>query len=217
MSEKVFDNRFCLLESLGHGRLGEVYKAYNIWNKQEVALRISYPEADSKTAEQRLKTEFVLLKELVHPGIVEVYDFGYNEDGRPYFSMEYIKGKGVEEAFKEKGYDFLYGFIWELCEILGYLHSRGIVHCDLKLDNLKVVESLFGIKLLDFGLSEKIGSRVGRQLKGTLDYMAPEIFSGGSLDGRTDLYSLGIILYQVTTSQLPFPSKDPVRVVAGHL
>ncbi|MCJ7507342.1 MAG: hypothetical protein MUO85_01260, partial [candidate division Zixibacteria bacterium] len=64
----------------------------------------------------------MLLKELVHPGIVEVYDFGYNEDGRPYFSMEYIKGKGVEEAFKEKGYDFLYGFIWELCEILGYLH-----------------------------------------------------------------------------------------------
>ncbi|HEX9916476.1 MAG TPA: hypothetical protein VGB16_01960, partial [candidate division Zixibacteria bacterium] len=77
MSERVFDNRFCLLENLGHGRLGEVDKAYNIWNKQEVALRISYPEADSKAAEQGLKTEFVLLKELVHPGIVEVYDFGY--------------------------------------------------------------------------------------------------------------------------------------------
>jgi predicted ATPase len=217
MSEKVFDNRFCLLESLGHGKSGEVYKAYNIWNKQEVALRIACPEGDSKVVGQRLKTEFKLLKELVHPGIVEVYDFGYSEDGRPYFSMEYVKGRGVEEAFREKGYDFLYRFIWELCEVLGYLHSRGIVHCDLKLGNLKVVEGLFGVKLLDFGLSERIGSRVGRQLKGTLDYMAPEIFSGGSLDGRTDLYSLGVILYQVTTSQLPFPSGDPVRIVAGHL
>ncbi|HEX9917351.1 MAG TPA: tetratricopeptide repeat protein [candidate division Zixibacteria bacterium] len=217
MDSGTFSGRYQILENLGIGGLGEVYKVIDLWTERELALKIATPEELAEDGGENFKTEFVLLKELVHPGIVEVYDFGYGEDGRPYFSMEYIKGKGVEEAFKEKGYDFLYRFIWELCEILGYLHSRGIVHCDLKLDNLKVVEGLFGVKLLDFGLSEKIGSRVGRQLKGTLDYMAPEIFSGGSLDGRTDLYSLGVILYQVTTSQLPFPSKDPVRVVAGHL
>lgn len=217
MDSGISFGRYQILENLGIGGLGEVYKIIDLWTERELALKIATSEELAEDGGENFKAEFVLLKELVHPGIVEVYDFGYSEDGRPYFSMEYIKGRGIEEVFKEKGYDFLYRFIWELCEILGYLHSRGIVHCDLKLDNLKVVEGLFGTKLLDFGLSEKMGSRVGRQLKGTLDYMAPEIFSGGSLDGRTDLYSLGVILYQVTTSQLPFPSQDPIRVVAGHL
>jgi len=217
MEKKTFSGRYEILENLGKGGLGEVHRALDLWNKREVALKVATAEELAEDGEQSFKSEFLLLKELVHPGIVEVYDFGYNEDGRPYFSMEYVKGKGIDEAFKERGYGFLYRFIWEISEVLGYLHARGIVHCDLKKDNLKVVESSFGIKLLDFGLSEKIGSRIGRQLKGTLDYMAPEVFSGGNLDGRTDLYSLGVILYEVVTSQLPFPSEDPIRVVAGHL
>jgi serine/threonine protein kinase len=214
--EDIFSIRYRLLERLGKGGLGEVYHAFDTWEEQDVAIKLANQETLSKDEIENFKEEYRLLKQLKHPGLVEAYDFNYSGDC-PYFSMEYVPGKSLEEAFTDGGVELLNILTIELCEVLGFIHQRGIIHCDLKPDNIKVTSSPFRIKLLDFGLAEKKGSRINQQPKGTLFYMSPEVFQKKPLDERSDLYSLGVILYQATTSKLPFSYSDPVQVVSAHL
>lgn len=208
-----------------------MYRACDRWTEKEVALKVLTANAENPSLLQDFKKEFLLLTQLKHPGVVEALDFGYTEDisqpgkSSPYFTMEFIEGKNLGEAFSDLSdlhqtsveFERLYHIIWQICDILEFLHLRDIVHCDLKPDNLKVTNSIFGLKILDFGLAEKTGSKRGRRTKGTLPYMAPEMFKELSLDGRTDLYSLGIILYEIVTSRLPFDSDEPVKIVSAQL
>ncbi|MCJ7507789.1 MAG: tetratricopeptide repeat protein [candidate division Zixibacteria bacterium] len=229
--EDIFSIRYKLLERLGKGGLGEVYHAFDSWEEQNVAIKLAnqssqdtsqdpefgeFVETLSKDEIENFKEEYRLLKQLKHPGLVEAYDFNYSGDC-PYFSMEYIQGKSLGEAFREGGSELLSILMVELCEVLEFIHQRGIIHCDLKPDNIKVTSSPFKIKLLDFGLAERKGSKINQQPKGTLYYMSPEVFQKKPLDERSDLYSLGIILYQATTSRLPFSYSDPVQIVSAHL
>jgi serine/threonine protein kinase/tetratricopeptide (TPR) repeat protein len=232
-----FSNRYKIIKDLGEGGIGRVYKVYDLWSKKEIALKIFTLGKEEVHALESFKSEFLLLAQLRHPGVVEVFDFGYaNPPGDlvhlghlhgevPYFTMEFVKGKTLCQSLNlSRSKDSiwlesekLYHFIWQICDILEYLHLRGIVHCDLKPDNLKVTDRIFNLKLLDFGLSEQIGSRRKKMAKGTLPYMAPEMFSDDPLDERTDLYSLGVILYELVTAKLPFFSDDPMKIVSGHL
>lgn len=196
-----------------------------------MALKTLSSETSDAAALRGFEKEFLLLAQLKHPGVVEVLDFGYSEDaalpGRvtPYFTMEYVEGRSLEEVLASLRLPQpspaelveMNRLIWQMCDILEFLHLRGIVHCDLKPDNIKITERAYGPKILDFGLFEEIGSRTGFETKGTLPYMAPEMFRQEPLDERTDLYSLGILLYQVITGRLPFASDDPVKIVSGHL
>jgi serine/threonine protein kinase/tetratricopeptide (TPR) repeat protein len=237
-----FSNRYKIIQDLGAGGIGRVYKAYDLWNRKEIALKILTIGKQDLLALERFKNEFLLLTQLRHPGVVEVFDFGYtkssmsadhtNEEPHfdllpgevPYFTMEFVEGKTLYQSFDlssqasiQMESERLYHFIWQICDILEYLHLRGIVHGDLKPDNLKVTDRIFNLKLLDFGLAEGIGTKRKKAAKGTLPYMAPEMFSDEPLDERTDLYSLGVILYELVTSQLPFFSDDPMKIVSGHL
>ncbi len=228
---QILSHRYRMLQLLGEGGLGKVYKAYDQWTQREVALKVLTGDGENPSFLQRFQREFLLLYQLKHPGVVKVLDFGYSEDALqkgkplPYFSMELVEGKTLGQAFAnlfdsdKSSYQFeqLYRLIWQICDILEFIHLRGIVHCDLKPENLKITDQTFRSKILDFGLAEMIGSRRGKETKGTLLYMAPEMFSGKSLDGRTDLYSLGIILYELVTSSPPFSSDDPVKIVSAHL
>ena len=238
-----FSDRYKIIEDLGEGGIGRVYKAYDLWNRKEVALKILVSVKENPLLLESFKNEFLLLTQLRHPGVVEVFDFGYTKlsgwtnatgdmtplshlpDEVPYFTMEFVEGQTLYHSFdlsnskdfSQRESEKLFHFIWQICDILEYLHLRGIVHCDLKPDNLKVTDRIFNLKLLDFGLSEESGSKREKTAKGTLPYMAPEIFSDEPLDERTDLYSLGIILYELVTSKLPFISDDPMKIVSGHL
>ncbi|MCJ7577174.1 MAG: serine/threonine-protein kinase, partial [candidate division Zixibacteria bacterium] len=232
-----FSNRYKITKDLGEGGIGRVYKAYDLWSKKEIALKILTLEKEKVDVWENFKSEFLLLTQLRYPGVVEVFDFGYAKPPGdlahlghlhgevPYFTMEFVKGKTLYQSFNLSSSkdsiwlesEKLYRFIWQICDILEYLHLRGIVHCDLKPDNLKITDQLFNLKLLDFGLSEQIGTRRKKTAKGTLPYMAPEMFSDEPLDERTDLYSLGVILYELVTSKLPFFSDDPIKIVSGHL
>jgi len=237
-----FSNRYKIIQDLGEGGIGRVYKAYDLWNRKEIALKILTIGKQDLLVLESFKNEFLLLTRLRHPGVIEVFDFGYEKlsssgehpDGIPlldpipgevpYFTMEFVEGKTLYQSFDLSSQDSiqmeserLYQFIWQICDILEYLHLRGIVHGDLKPDNLKVTERIFNLKLLDFGLSEEIGTKRGKAAKGTLPYMAPEMFLDEPLDERTDLYSLGVILYELVTSKLPFFSDDPMKIVSGHL
>jgi len=232
-----FSNRYKIIKDLGEGGIGRVYKAFDLWSKKEIALKILTLEKEKVDVWENFKSEFLLLTQLRHPGVVEVFDFGYAKPPGdlahlghlhgevPYFTMEFVKGKTLYQSFnlsisKDSIWlesEKLYRFVWQICDILEYLHLRGIVHCDLKPDNLKITDQLFNLKLLDFGLSEQIGTRRKKTAKGTLPYMAPEMFSDEPLDERADLYSLGVILYELVTSRFPFFSDDPMKIVSGHL
>jgi len=235
MSEKktsqVFSRRYEILQFLGEGGIGKVYRAYDGWIEKDVALKVLPPDVKNPSPLENFQREFLLLTQFKHPGVVEVLDFGYSEDvtqpGKlsPYFTMELVEGKNLGEALANfldpqpapAEFERLTHLIWQICDILEFLHLRGMVHCDLKPDNLKVTDRIFRPKVLDFGLSEKIGARRGKETKGTLPYMAPEMFSEKPLDGRTDLYSLGVILYELVTSKLPFSFDDPVKIISAHL
>jgi serine/threonine protein kinase/tetratricopeptide (TPR) repeat protein len=235
MSQKqipqTFSYRYTILHHLGEGGTGKVYRAHDRWIGKDVALKLLVVDAEDCSLLQEFKDEFSLLAELKHPGVVEVLDFGYSHDGSrrggtlPYFTMEFVDGKSLRESFShllepaQAPADFgrLYHLIWQICDILEFLHLRGLVHCDLKPDNLKVTDRHFRPTILDFGLYQHIGSRGDKRTKGTLPYMAPEVFREEPLDGRTDLYSLGIILYELVTSRLPFWSDDPLKIISAHL
>ncbi|MCK4386285.1 MAG: protein kinase, partial [candidate division Zixibacteria bacterium] len=244
-----FSARYKITEDLGEGGIGRVYKAHDRWNRKEIALKVLTTGKENLLFWESFKTEFLLLTQLRHPGVVEVFDFGYAKPSRmgklpdeiahldpvqdevPYFTMEFVEGKTLHQSFDPLSsksashfkdsilpqYEKLYHFIWQICDILEYLHLQGIVHCDLKPENLRITDGIFNLKLLDFGLSEEIGTKRKKTTKGTLPYMAPEMFLDKPLDQRTDLYSLGVILYELVTSKLPFFSDDPVKIVSGHL
>jgi eukaryotic-like serine/threonine-protein kinase len=118
--EDIFSIRYRLLERLGKGGLGEVYHAFDTWEEQDVAIKLANQETLSKDEIENFKEEYRLLKQLKHPGLVEAYDFNYSGDC-PYFSMEYVPGKSLEEAFTDGGVELLNILTIELCEVLGFI------------------------------------------------------------------------------------------------
>lgn len=227
----TWSHRYEILQHLGEGGIGNVYRAFDAWTKKDVALKVLTADFSDPSVLQHFRREFLLLTRLKHPGVVEVFDFGYCENAagietpQPYFTMEFVEGRSLRESFpdlcdprKAKAqFEALYQLIRQICDVLEFLHLRGTVHCDLKPDNLKLTGTSFNPKILDFGLFERIGAKRGQEAKGTLPYMAPEMFDRAALDERSDLYSLGVVLYEVVTSRLPFPYDDPVKIVSAHL
>jgi len=223
-SVESFKREFLLLSQLKHPGVVEALD----FGYSELCAQADVPSFEASSS---FDTESHFVPSALSARQDEVQDMplpghkGIPESGVPYFTMELVEGKSLQEIFT----DFsdpnqasaelkrLYHLIWKICDILEFLHLRGIVHCDLKPDNLKITERVFRPKILDFGLSEKIGARRGKETKGTLPYMAPEMFKEEPLDERTDLYSLGIILYELVTSQLPFFFDDPVKIISAHL
>jgi serine/threonine protein kinase/tetratricopeptide (TPR) repeat protein len=205
--------RYQILKKLGQGGIGEVYKVYDLWEGKELALKLLL----NKSYLKKFQQEFQLMTQLQYPGLVQAFDFGYTEEKRAYFSMELVEGTPPYQINFKEDLEKLYLIGLKLVMILDYIHSQGIVHCDLKPDNVRVTKDPFGIKLLDFGLSEKMGSSTRSKPKGTLAYIAPEVLKNKKIDERADLYSLGIMLYELLTGRLPFSSDDPMKLLSSHL
>ncbi|MFH1335504.1 MAG: tetratricopeptide repeat protein, partial [Candidatus Zixiibacteriota bacterium] len=227
----IFSHRYQILQDLGEGGIGIVYRSLDRWTGKDIALKVLAADLVNPSLLESFKREFLMLSQLKHPGVTEVFDFGYsNPTGvigtpLPYFTMEFVDGKslsesfpGLHNSFESSGeMEIFHHLVSQMCDILEFIHLRGLVHCDLKPDNIKITGHIFKPKILDFGLAEKAGSRRIKETKGTLPYMAPEMFKEEPLDARTDLYSLGVILYELVTSKLPFSSDDPVKIVSAHL
>ncbi|HEX7400890.1 MAG TPA: protein kinase, partial [candidate division Zixibacteria bacterium] len=227
----IFSHRFQILQDLGEGGIGIVYRSLDRWTGKDTALKTLAADLVNPSLLESFKREFLMLSQLKHPGVVEVFDFGYSSSTDaigtplPYFTMEFVDGKSLSESFPDFHNSFessgemeiFHSLVSQMCDILEFIHLRGLVHCDLKPDNIKITGHIFKPKILDFGLAEKAGSKRIKETKGTLPYMAPEMFKEEPLDARTDLYSLGVILYELVTSKLPFSSDDPVKIVSAHL
>jgi tRNA A-37 threonylcarbamoyl transferase component Bud32 len=218
---KVSD--YILLEKLGVGATAVVYKAINIRTKNLVALKLIHKHIlNEDIIKERVENEIEINKLLSHPNIVKSIDYNLDDD-LPYIAFEYVEGKSLDKILKEKKKLNIYETIniWmQLLEALDYAHQKGIVHRDLKPENilLKLTSDNLEtatVKITDFGISKIINKtlNITQDFVGTPWYMSPEQIKGQKVDQRSDIYSLGIIIFQLLTGKLPFGQSDNIYTV----
>ena len=222
MSRKVLNERYQLELKLGEGGMGSVYRALDLATNRDVAVKILRRDlAESKHARRRFAREARAAGMLNHPGIVRTMDFV--DDIRPYLVMELINGVSLRRYVRRERPDVfrLLEISDELCDSLAHAHDRGVVHRDLKPDNI-VVTPEGRVKILDFGLARvripEIShlTRSGSAL-GTCSYMAPEQAAGKPADERSDLYAIGVLLYEALTGSIPFTADEPASILYMHV
>lgn len=208
---------FELVERLGAGGMGVVYKATQLSLGRQVAVKLLPEESrNDPQIEERFRREIAILAHLHHPNIVGIVDGGVCELGA-YFVMELVDGISLRHVFTHGGLKppETLRIIPQICDALEYAHSRGVIHRDIKPENI-LIDRSGRVRLLDFGLSRLVQqdapSLVTRptQVLGTFEYMAPEQREGSrSVDHRSDLYSLGVVIYEMLTGELPIGRFDP--------
>jgi serine/threonine-protein kinase len=168
----------------------------------------------------RFRTEIDVLRSLNHPNIVRIFDVG-EDSGRQFYVMEYLSGGSLDEIIEKRGAVGLNGALdvaTTICSALDHAHAAGIIHRDLKPANV-LLDEKGRAKVVDFGiakLTETEGVTVTRQVLGTVEYMSPEQAAGVEIDRRTDIYSLGIVLYEMLTGRVPFRSQSVAAVLKSH-
>src|SRR3954454_13142341 len=193
-----------------------VYRVFDVSDKRDEAIKILRHELSEPQQLLRFKAEFATLAGLEHPSIVKVFDFGLIYDRFPYFTMEFFAGKKISEFFDGQNWDALYDVVLQIASGLHHIHHLGIIHLDLKPSNVLVSDS--GVaKIMDFGLAIETHQVLDRKIRGTLQYMAPEVLKQDRVDSRADLYALGMTLYETVTGALPGYGKAPIDVIRMHL
>ena len=210
--------KYEVVDLLGKGGMGVVYKANDPFLGRAVAIKMmtTVDYVDNPDLLQRFYREAQSTGNLHHRNIVTVYELG-DQDGSPYLVMEYLEGESLDAIISSRRALNLLekiNFIAEVCDGLAYAHQRSVVHRDIKPGNIMVLKDS-GVKIVDFGIAH-IGNRtVTRtgQLLGSLPYMSPEQISGKQVDARTDIFSLGVVLYQLLTFNLPFEGETPAATL----
>src|SRR5215813_14141288 len=202
----VLRQRYRLDSEIGRGGMGVVYRATDLELMREVAVKVLVGAASSD-ARQRLIREARAAAALNHPHIIAVHDVG-EAQGIPFFVMELVDGPSLAKA-RPSDLPHIVEIACQVCAALDHAHANEIVHRDLKPDNvlLSAASQSVSVKLADLGLAlPAYGERISRAglIMGTASYIAPEQALGQPVDGRTDLYSLGVLLYELTTGRLPF-------------
>ena len=214
-NQGLIANRYKVLETLGEGAMGLVLKVLDTATVQEVALKvIAAKYRDAAKSVLQFKQEFRLMTQLRHPNCCAVYDYGVREDGDPYFTMEIVPGQGLNELAPLPAERFV-AVLTPLLLALGYIHQLGLVHLDVKSENVRVTPD-GEVKLMDYGLME-YARRPSGFINGTLAYISPEVIRRGTIDQRTDLYSVGVLAYEMLTGRVPFDSPDPREVLQAHI
>lgn len=214
--------RYKLIKRVGAGGMGVVYEAIDTRSDEQVALKILLPHA-AEEAEgiSRFKREFRALARLRHPNIVRVFDAGIEED-TPFIAMEFVTGRDVRthlSSFPEgpvRDRETVHIFR-QIFGALAHIHARKIVHRDLKPENI-LVSREGRVKLMDFGVARLLRSPTSSSgLLGTFAYMAPEQVTTGEIDGRSDLYAIGVVIYEILTGGYPFPVEPPPAALHHHV
>jgi serine/threonine protein kinase/Tfp pilus assembly protein PilF len=204
---------------LGEGGMGVVYKARQLSLDRSVALKILPPtlSADASYV-KRFQREARAVAQLHHPNIVQIHDIA-EEEGLHFFSMEYMEGKTLDELLKEKGRlepGEAIRIISQAAQGIQHAHKGGIIHRDIKPSNI-ILDELGNVRVMDFGLARMTEERSkltqSGTLMGTLDYMSPEQCRGEELDESTDIYSLGVVLYEMLTGEPPFEAPNEAALI----
>jgi serine phosphatase RsbU (regulator of sigma subunit)/tetratricopeptide (TPR) repeat protein len=216
MTDQVLANRYKVISKLGEGGMGAVFKVEDNLNRDIVAFKIlSKQIADSPETLLQFKQEFRVMNKLKHPNTVNVFDYGLMPDKSPYLTMEVVPGKELADI-KDMDYTEICRILMQLCQALSFIHSRLLVHCDIKPQNIRLKED-GSVKVMDFGLMNQLGLRSNGQITGTVDYLPPEIPTGGIINASSDLYSVGVVAYELVTGRLPFEGDSVLEVIRAHI
>lgn len=222
---EVIAGRYLIKRTLGSGGMGEVLLAADLaLEREESAIKRLYPHvAGNQRLVARFKNEVILARRLSHPNIVRIYDFGQDGTKDFYISMEYVDGVSLGNRIHDSS-EFMTaaeiaGILIPICDALNYAHEQNVVHRDLKPDNILISKSGV-VKITDFGIARALDQDKGltatNEVVGTAYYMSPEQFRGSGVDGRSDLYSLGILAYEMATKERPFTGDNAVALAAMH-
>lgn len=214
-------DRYRINDILGVGGMGVVYRAYDEMLELELALKVLRPEvARDGDFVQRFRNELVLARKVSHPHVVSNYDVGVHQ-GFHFMTMDLVVGRSLEEILREKGklpLDEAVGIVRNVASALAEAHRQNIVHRDLKPANI-LLDKSGKAYVTDFGIARSISSGLTRtgEILGTPDYLSPEQARGEKVDGRSDIFTLGLILIQLLTGKLPFPGGTLLEVVAQRM
>lgn len=216
MLGKLLNGRYRLDTILGQGGMGTVYRAHDTLLDRPVAVKILNASGLGSAVRERLLHEAQAAARLNHPNIVSVHDAG-EADEVPYIVMEFVAGESLHHR-PPTDLTAILEIAQQVCAALEHAHRHGIIHRDLKPENILITPAGTA-KLMDFGLARSGISRLTGEgsIAGTVFYLAPELVLGQQVDGRADLYALGVILYELSTGHLPFMGDDPLTVIAQHV
>ncbi len=227
----LIDGKYRIEKKIGEGGMGQVYRATHVEIGTPFALKVLHAQfGEDATAIARFRREAQAAAQIRHPNAVSVTDFGVTKDSNlVYFVMEYLEGMSLGEWLRE-GHGLSYADIFlifsGICAALHTAHTKGIVHRDVKPDNIFLLldedNHIKGVKVLDFGIAklkrqDKSTLTVSGTVVGTPDYMSPEQCQGLELDARSDIYSLGVMLYQLFTGRVPFQNENPMATLVAHV
>ena len=220
---KLLDNRYEILEIIGTGGMARVYKARCHRLNRLVAIKILREDlAQDAEFRRRFHDESQAVAMLSHPNIVAVYDVSRSSD-LEYIVMELIDGITLKQYMQKKGNKLNWRealhFITQIVKALGHAHSRGIIHRDIKPHNIMVLRD-GSVKVADFGIARVASgghSTLTQEALGSVHYISPEQARGSHIDARSDLYSAGVVLYEMITGRLPFEGDTPVSVAIQHI
>ena len=215
---QVVADRYVVHRKLGEGGMGQVYLAEHVRMGRRSALKVMHPgmmhDAD---AIARFNREASNASRISHPNVAAIYDFGETSDGLIYLAMEFVEGEPLTSLVERQGAlpaPRAAAIASQVAEALAAAHDLGIVHRDLKPDNIMLARGRDGtdvVKVVDFGIAKSTGGAAQRVTRtgyivGTPEYMSPEQLAGDTLDGRSDIYALGLVTFHLLTGTLPFPS-----------
>src|SRR5262249_54379496 len=214
--------------TVGKGGMGLVYRARDRQLDEVVALKVVRSEVlkDDPSLLDRFKQEIKLARRITHRNVLRTHDFG-EADGVPYISMEYLEGVTLKDLIRSKGALPLgvgLSIAKQMCHGLLAAHQQGVVHRDIKPQNMLIIPESGELKIMDFGIArisevkgEASGLTSAGTVMGTPDYMPPEQAQGQPADFRSDIYSLGVVLFETFTGRLPFDGDTVMAIVMAHI
>ena len=217
----TFAGRYQIIEELGKGGMGRVYKANDTDIKEKLAIKLIKPEisTDKKTIE-RFQNELRFARKIRHKNVCQMYDLN-REEGTYYITMEYVDGENLKNMIRmsgQLGAGTVISVAKQVCEGLAEAHRLGVVHRDLKPSNI-MIDREGCVRIMDFGIARSLkekGITGAGVMIGTPEYMSPEQVEGKDVDERSDIYSLGVILYEMVTGKVPFEGDTPFTVGMKH-
>ncbi len=222
---KVIGNHYKIIELIGVGRTSNVYKAHHLLLDRLVAIKyINRELVSDEVSLKRFHREAQAASNLKHPNICAVNEYGIDEQGRSFIVMDYIDGITLKKLLRRGGAlepQKAIKIICELCEAVSHAHSKGVIHRDIKPENIILSSDNDGIKLVDFGMVKLVDRNDGKaanltkskELLGTPFYMSPEQCLSKSVDARSDIYSMGCVLFEMLSGSRPFQGRSTVEVV----
>ncbi|MGB3863188.1 MAG: serine/threonine-protein kinase, partial [Candidatus Aminicenantaceae bacterium] len=217
----TFARRYQIIEELGKGGMGKVYKADDIELREKVALKLIKPEISSdKNTVERFQNELKFARKIVHKNVGRMYDLG-KEEGSYYITMEYVEGQDLKGLIRQSGQLAIgttISIAKQICEGLVEAHRLGVVHRDLKPSNI-MIDKDGQARIMDFGIARSLkgkGITGAGVMIGTPEYMSPEQVEGKDVDQRSDIYSLGTILFEMVAGRVPFEGDTPFTVGVKH-